>query len=487
MSGIRLWPIVCALSLFAFGAQAGAAPPQARTEQGLLEGVEADGVTVFRGVPFAAPPVGDLRWRAPQPAAGWSGMRKADRFSPVCMQKGSYPEDAPPERSSEDCLYLNVWAPRGARKLPVMVWIYGGALRNGSGSTPLYAGDRLARHDVIVVTFNYRLGVFGFLAHPEIEQSGAFGLQDQIAALTWVKHNIAGFGGDPDRVTVFGQSSGAMSISVLMASPLAKGLFQRAIAQSGGLFEPIQILLELALPGAEQAGLKFAAAAGGANLQQLRAKPADELLKVPFNPNLIIDGHVLTRSPYEIFVEGEQNDVPVLVGVNRDEGDYFVRRDTITAANFRSELEHSLPAFLIDLAGVPRQVANDAEARTTVLTFHRDIRFGWDMWTWARLASRKNRSVFAYEFSRGPVATHGAEMPYVFDRLPSTMATYWTNFAKTGDPNSAGVPAWPAFTESNPQGMLLGDEVRSGKPFDEQALARIDKAYATVRANVARK
>ncbi len=203
------------------------------------------------------------------------------------MQQGSYPEDAPAERSSEDCLYLNVWAPRRAKKLPVMVWIYGGALRNGSASTPLYAGRPARAHDVIVVTFNYRLGVFGFLAHPELTRSHdsfirAFGLQDQLAALGWVKRNIAAFGGDPDRVTVFGQSSGAISISVLAATPLAKGLFQRAIAQSGGLFEPMQILPELALPGAEQAGLKFAAAAGATNLAQLRAKPAEDLLKVPF-------------------------------------------------------------------------------------------------------------------------------------------------------------------------------------------------------------
>jgi len=389
------------------------------------------------------------------------------------------------------------------------VWIHGGALRNGSASTPLYAGDRLARHDVIVVTVNYRLGVLGFLAHPELTQtsathsSGAFGLQDQIAALRWVKHNIEAFGGDPDRVTVFGQSSGAISISALIASTLTKGLFQRAIAQSGGLFEPIQLLPEFTLPGAEQAGLKFAADAGASNLAELRAKPAEELLKLPFRPNIIVDGHVLTRAPYEIFLDGRQNDVELLVGVNQDEGEYFIRGRTITEANFRSELERSFPAFLIDLAGVPREVANDAEARATVAIFNRDMRFGWNMWTWARLAARNDRSVFAYQFSRLPPpespwtalgATHGAEMPYVFDQLDlhalpwtqtdrqlaSMMAAYWTNFARTGDPNGAGMPMWPVFTESDPQGLLFGDEVQSGKPFDEQALTRIDAAYSIV-------
>lgn len=482
----------------------------------MLQGVAADGISVFRGIPFAAPPLAELRWRAPEPPASWSGVRKADTFSPVCMQQGMYPEDAPAERASEDCLYLNVWSPRGARKLPVMVWIYGGALRNGSASTPLYAGDRLAHHGVIVVTFNYRLGVFGFLAHPELTResathsSGNYGLQDQIAALTWVKRNIAAFGGDPARVTVFGQSSGAISISALMASSLAKGLFHRAIAQSGGLFEPMQILPEFALPGAEQAGLEFASHAGAADLASLRAKSADELLKVPFDSNPIVDGHVLARPPWEVFAEGQQNDVAVLVGANRDEGEYFLRGRMITAANYRSELQRGLPPFLVDMMAPRREVTSDAEAHGVVTTFNRDLRFGWDMWTWARLASRKTHNVFAYEFSRAPPpgsphaalgAMHGAEMPYVFDhldlqalswpdadrRLASVMATYWTNFAKTGDPNGAGLPAWPAFTESSPQGLLFGEDVRVGKPFDEQALARIDAAYATLRASVSRK
>ena len=375
MPARHAWFVVCTLWLFTCAIQAAAAQPRARTEQGVLEGIEANGIVTFRGVPFAAPPIGDLRWRAPQPAASWRGVRKAENFSPVCMQEGRYPEDAPPERSSEDCLYLNVWAPRGARKLPVMVWIYGGALRNGSASTPLYSGDHLARHDVIVVTFNYRLGVFGFLAHPDLTRespthsSGSYGLEDQIAALHWVKRNVAAFGGDPARVTVFGQSSGAISISVLAASPLATGLFQRAIAQSGGLFEPMQLLPELSLSGAEQVGLKFATDAGAADIASLRAKPAADLLKRSFRQNLIVDGHVLPRPPYETFLNGEQNDIAVLVGANRDEGELFMRGHTVTAANFRSELERGLPAFLIDLIGVPRAVASDAEAHVFVAAF----------------------------------------------------------------------------------------------------------------------
>ena len=522
MPGRCLWWIVCVVSTLTYGSLVQAAQSRIRTEQGMLEGIEADGITVFRGIPFAAPPVGDLRWRAPQPPASWQGVRKADHFSPVCMQRGAYPEDALAERSSEDCLYLNVWTPRAApgRKLPVMVWIYGGSLRNGSASTPLYAGDRLARHDVIVVTANYRLGVFGFLAHPELTResatrsSGNYGLQDQIAALRWVSRNIAAFGGDPDRVTVFEQSSGAISISVLAASPLTKGLFQGAIAQSGGLFEPMHLLPEFALPGAEKAGLQFAArAARGvdvADIASLRSMGADDLLSVPFQPNPIVDGHVLVRSPYDVFLDGQQHDVAVLLGVNRDEGEFFLRGRSITQTNFTSELGRGFPAFLVDRAGPRAAVGSDAEAHAAVAAFNRDMRFGWDMWTWARLASRKSGSVFVYEFSRVPPpgsphaalgATHGAEMPYVFDhldlqtlpwseadrRLASIMATYWTNFAKNGDPNGAGLAVWPAFTESGAQGLLLGEEVRSGRPFDERALARIDAAYAALRGGPALK
>ena len=209
-----------------------------RTQSGLIEGIEESGSVVFKGIPFAAAPVGPRRWRAPEPPAPWSGVKSADRFSPICLQPGAYPENAPPEPMNEDCLYLNIWTPAHASsqaKLPVMVWIYGGGLLNGTGSTPLYAGDALSRRGVIIVTFNYRLGALGFLAHPDLSSespqkvSGNYGHLDQLAALSWVKENIAAFGGDPENVTVFGQSSGAISISALIASPLAKNLFQRAI------------------------------------------------------------------------------------------------------------------------------------------------------------------------------------------------------------------------------------------------------------------
>jgi para-nitrobenzyl esterase len=224
------------------------------TDAGAVEGVAEGEIVAYKGIPFAAPPVGDFRWREPQPVAPWTGVRNADHFSPVCVQRGIYPDDAPPEPMSEDCLYLNVWTAAGTGqgvRLPVMVWIYGGGLVNGTASTPLYDGAALARRGVIVVTANYRLGALGFLAHPDLTRessnhlSGNYGLLDQLAALKWIQRNIAAFGGDPANVTVFGQSSGAISISILTVSPLARGLFRRAIAQSGGLFEPIEIAPEV--------------------------------------------------------------------------------------------------------------------------------------------------------------------------------------------------------------------------------------------------
>ena len=485
-----------------------------RTEDGLVEGVQENGTLVFKGIPFAAPPIGDLRWQAPQPPIAWTGVRKADRFSPVSLQDGTYPPDAPAEPTSEDCLYLNVWTPVDAptTKLPVMVWIYGGGLENGSASMPLYAGDKLVQHGVILVTANYRLGVFGYLAHPELtrespfQSSGNYGLLDQIAALRWVQRNIAAFGGDPARVTVFGQSSGAISISALVASPLAKGLFQRAIGQSGGLFEPLDLFPNFKLEEAEQAGQDFVKRAGAKDLRELRLKPAVELMKTPFDTHLIVDGHALTQAPYDAYRKGEENPVALLVGSNADEGRTFLANRTITVANYTQQLGQDVPAFLVRLTA-PKPGTTDEQARTAAAAFEGDIRFRWDMWTWARLGAQAGKAkVFSYEFTQVPPyragdkhfgwgASHGTEMPYVFDHLDqtplawtsedralaSTMASYWTNFAKTGDPNGAGLPTWPQFAGSDQQFMQLGAEIKPAMLRDEAALRRINRIYATAR------
>jgi para-nitrobenzyl esterase len=484
------------------------------TSAGLVQGIEVDAVAIYKGIPFAEPPVGELRWKAPEPPRPWSGIRRADTFPPACPQRGSYPKDAPSEVNSENCLYLNIWKPLGAPqdKLPVMLWIHGGSLKNGSASIPLYGGDELARHGVIVVTANYRLGVLGFLAHPELtkesghQSSGNYGLMDQVAALAWIQRNISAFGGDPNNVTVFGQSSGAMSISALVSSPLAKGLFHRAIGQSGGLFEPMEFANDLKLEGAEMAGQDFMARANAGSLEELRRKSAPELLDVPFGANIIVDGHVLPRTPYDAYRRNEHNRVPVLVGYTADEGQEFIADRTITTTNFTDELERHFPGFLVRLTA-PDPGVTDQEARSAALAFERDVRFGWGVWTWARLASRDgDAGAWLYQFSQpapfpdespqsGWGAPHGSDMPYVFGhleqypwawtpqdhKLSSIMAAYWTNFAKSGDPNGQGLPEWPRFRSENPAAMQLGERVAPALLRTEGTLEGLDRTYSVAR------
>jgi para-nitrobenzyl esterase len=432
----------------------------------------------------------------------------------VCPQHGSYPPESAPEPTSEDCLYLNIWTPvePAAKPLPVMVWIYGGALENGSASTPLYAGDGFARRGVILVTFNYRLGVLGFLALNALSKesaagvSGNYGLLDQIAALQWVQRNIGAFGGDAQRVTIFGQSSGSISVSALVASPLAKGLFQRAIGESGGLFEPLDLSPGFSLAGAEDNGRQFAQRQGAATLAQLRAKPASELLNTPFDAHFIVDGYALKESPFDIYRGHAQNDVDVLVGSNADEGQLFLQKKTVTVANFKDILAADFPAPLVWLLH-PNPGNTDSNARLAAAAIEGDMRFRWDMWSWARLASENGaKHVYFYQFSRTPPfpsgdrysglgATHGMEMPYVFDHLDqqdvpwttkdrelaAVLPEYWANFAKNGDPNGPGVPVWPSFRESRDKVMILGEELRSETTPGEGNLTRLDRIYATAK------
>src|SRR5579863_8552784 len=312
------WIVAAAIQLASVaGAQ------QVVTESGALTGVHEGGISVYKGVPFAAPPLGDLRWRPPLPVASWTGTRKADAFAPACMQLGvSMPGETPPV-VSEDCLYLNIWTPAKKKTahegLPVIVWIYGGGYINGSASMPLYWGDRLAHKGVVVITIAYRLGPLGFLALPELSResphhsSGNYGLMDQVAALEWIHRNIAAFGGDPKCVTIAGQSSGSISVSILMASPLAKGLFQRAIGESGGLFEPLQLGPQFLLANAERDGEKYAVSLGAPSLKELRRLPASRLIgNAGGIVHAVIEPYVLPATPYESFASGRQNDVPLL-------------------------------------------------------------------------------------------------------------------------------------------------------------------------------
>ncbi len=425
------------------------------------------------------------------------------------------PGEAPPV-VNEDCLYLNIWTPasRAHAQLPVIVWIYGGAYRNGSASMPLYWGDRLAHKGVIAVTIAYRLGPLGFLAHPELTResthrsSGNYGLMDQLAALQWIQRNIAAFGGDPKRVTIAGQSSGAISVSILMASPLAKGLFQRAIGESGGLFEPIQLAPAYLLTNAERDGEKYAASLGVTSLQQLRELPAATLLggNAGEVSHPVIEPWVLPVTPYEAFASGQRNDVAVLVGSNADEARSLVDVAQVKAATFRSDLTHSwgeLPAPLV--AAYP--FGTDDEARQARLDLERDLRFGWDMWAWARLQAGTGKSqVYYYSFRQRPPfpvgsvyegwgASHFAELWYVFDHLEQEpwhwsaadrnlaeeMSSYWVNFARSGDPNGPGLPPWPAFTSADGRVLYLANPIVIGGVANINRLRVFDSVYATVR------
>ncbi len=496
------------------------------TESGVISGVHEGGLNVYKGIPFAAPPVGDLRWRPPARVATWTGTRKAEAFAPACMQSGvSMPGETPPA-VSEDCLYLNIWSPTDAiaksdtnvkantARLPVFIWIYGGGYTNGSASMPLYWGDQLAQKGVIVVTIAYRLGPLGYLAHPELTResphhsSGNYGLMDQMAALEWIQRNISAFGGDPKNVTIAGQSAGAMAVSMLMASPLGKGLFQRAIGESGGLFEPVQLAPRYLLANAERDGEKYAASLGAASVEELRRLPAARLLAGDAGnvSHPVIEPHALPVAPYEAFASGQQNDVPLLIGSNADEARSLTDVTHVKAATFDADLEHSfgaLPAPLV--AAYPH--ATDESARQARLDLERDLRFGWDMWAWARLQSGTGHSrVYYYSFRQAPPfpagsvydgwgASHYAELWYVFDhldqepwrwtaadrKLAEEISSYWVNFAKSGDPNGAGLPAWPAFNNSTDKVIYLGDPITVGGVANIDSLKVFDAVYTSVR------
>jgi len=464
--------------------------PQVMIAQGRLAGVLAGGVAAFKGIPYAAPPVGALRWRAPQDAPRWDGVRDAAAFGPVCPQ---HPTSGLAARArlpqSEDCLTLNVWSAdlHPAAPRPVMVWIHGGGLAQGGSALPIYDGAALARRGVVVVSFNYRLGRLGFFALPALtaaadgEPVGNYGLLDQIAALRWVQANVAAFGGDPASVTVFGESAGGVSVDALMASPLARGLFARAISESGpALFGTVP------LAEAERAGLAEAArlGAGGPDaVAALRAVSADSILEGGediLEP--IVDGKVLTEDVGAAFARGDVARVPYLTGTNSDEG---------------SLLRGGTPGFLTERLG--RRLASvralyekggaisDADFARALFN---DQFFAATSRLFAASVARAGESVFVYRFrfmpailrTRGaPGVPHGGEIPFVFGfgRLapyapPRDLAvlemvqTYWTNFAKSGDPNGAGLPPWPRFEGPAPQTLVIDDTTAAVADFRKE-------------------
>ena len=471
-----------------------AAPPlqtsRARVATGVLEGViSADGkVRTFKGIPYAAPPVGPLRWKEPQPAAAWEGVRQASEYGARCMQGPIYADMVFRDNGpNEDCLYLNLWMPvhPATPRLPVMVWIYGGGFAAGSTSEPRQDGGNLSKQGVVVVSMNYRLGIFGFFSHSELTKesrhnaSGNYGLLDQLAALRWVHDNIEAFGGDPNNVTIFGESAGASSVSALVASPLAKGLFQRAIGESGSLLNasrPVRTLAE-----SEEAHVRFAQdALGSSSLATLRSKPAADVLNAALRAkeirfSTIVDGYFLPESPFAIYSAGKQSHVPLLAGWNADEGSAraIFDREEPTPANFSAKLR-TLFKDRADEASRLFPAANNAQTKRAAEELSRDQGVGYAMWKWFELQKNAGHAVtYRYQFDRArplppgstgdltPRAFHSAEIEYVFSMLPhretpwpaedrkisELMSTYWANFAKTGDPNGPGLPKWPVYSD----------------------------------------
>ena len=499
---------VAILALVVFAAVPAARPSRTldapvRVAGGLAAGVPGRdaSITVFKGLPFAAPPAGDLRWRAPRPVVAWSGVKKADQFGANCMQ--TIVEEKKPWTYefmahgpvSEDCLFLNVWtgATSAAEKRPVYVYVHGGANTEGSGSVPAYDGEGLARKGIVVVTVNYRLGVLGFFTHPDLTKesdahaSGNYALLDLIAALRWVHEHIAAFGGDPGNVTLGGQSAGASNTHSLVASPLAKGLFHRAIAESGSSIGAGRGGRKLAEQ--EQMGVEFARAKGVGSLADLRAMSWQDLTApVPsasgssgpaptFRFGVVIDGHVLPLSPLDAFTAGTQQDVPTLTGLNRHENGATPHPD-ITAAAFVAQAGQRYGELAGEFASL-YSAATDAGARAS------QNESAWDqartsMYLWARHRAATARTpVFTYFWDHplpGPDveaygAFHTSEVPYVMSslamskrpftdadhRIADRLSTYFANFIRTGDPNGPGLPSWPAVTKDQPLTMQVGD------------------------------
>ncbi len=482
-------PAIFAIALTAIASVAlrSAAPDVAKIDGGQIAGTTEGGVRVFKGIPFAAPPVGDLRWKAPQPVTVWKGVREAKTFSAECMQPPYAADSAyfePAKPISEDCLYLNVWTSAAAgQRRPVMVWIHGGAWTRGSGSNQAYDGAALAKKGVVVVTTNYRLGVFGFLAHPELtaespqHASGNYAILDQIAALEWVQKNIMAFGGDPTRVTIFGESAGSWSVNTVQASPLAKGLFRRAIGESGAQFASTATLAQ-----AEQAGMALAKAVGADSLTALRALPADKLLAIPsFRAGINVDGYVLPDTVRNLFAQKRQSDVPVLVGSNANEWTTLSNPSqfpkTMDAYRQRVELQYGSSVKEYDEAYPAKTEADIAEV---LLAVGRDTTFTLGMRTWARMVTASGTNAYLYQFSRVPPgpnpawgAYHAAEIRYVFDnvgsrpwatavdrQLADRMSSYWVNFAATGDPNGGSLPRWAPYDQATEPYMELGDTLQ---------------------------
>jgi len=488
-------------------------------------------VIAYKGIPYALPPVGNNRWRPAQPAEPWNCTRDASAFGPQAIQP-TEPESAffslPQSVQSEDCLYLNVWTPvePGEKtRLPVMVWVHGGAFIGGAGSIPVYDGAALARKGVVLVTINYRVGIFGYFAHPELiaEANGGicanFGTSDQIEALRWIKNNIADFGGDPDNVTVFGESAGAMSVCQLMASPLARGLFDKAVGQSGGFFFPMRELGRSSWggPPAEEFGRLFGKRIGAHTLAELRQMPARELVAAAqthgdllnqLGALMVVDGIVFERSVHDTFRQGKQHAVPILLGFNADEGSGIADYGSVPGISDPGLYENMVRASYGEFADeyLTLYPANDPQG--AAFDAFRDQAFGWHMMEWAHLTEKISRPAYLYYFNHVPPgaeikravaggktthrigAHHASEIAYVFnnidrklasvwgDGLPHVnrpaappspvdihladlMSDFWVAFARTGIPQLRGQPEWHPYNSQKGNFMKFGSNAET--------------------------
>jgi para-nitrobenzyl esterase len=494
--------MTCALSSYA----AGAGQPRVKTANGALEGRFEEGdVRVFKGIPYAAPPVGALRWQSPKPRRAWKGVRQATAFGPRCMQRALFSDMVfRSDGVSEDCLYLNVWTPakNAGERLPVLVYFYGGGLLAGDSSEPRYDGASMARQGIVALTVNYRLGVFGFMAHPELtaesphKASGNYGFMDQAGALQWVRRNIKAFGGDPQRITIAGESAGSYSVSVQVASPLARNLIAGAIGESGAMMglAPLPSLAD-----AQAVGQRFADQLGAPTLAQLRALPASTLLEATARPDAprfgaIVDGYVLPQAPAAIYASGQQAKLPLLAGWNSAEGH---AHDVLGAAPATEEsFKAALQRLYGDKADAARQAyAGDIEQAARELASDRFIGFG--TWRWIDLHARTSgKPVYRYYYAHPRPASksgvppalgagHSAEIEYVMGNLDGNEVYAWTpddravsrqaqaffaNFIKTANPNGDGLPRWPALDVSGAGTgsplMVLGPQSKAGEASD---------------------
>ncbi|HUX43137.1 MAG TPA: carboxylesterase family protein, partial [Terracidiphilus sp.] len=483
--------LACALAVAGMMACLSAAghadPLNVKTTMGKLHGktINDGKVRAYLGIPYAAPPVGDLRWKAPQPAAKWKGNRDASHFGAHCAQGRVFADmvfqDAGP---SEDCLYLNVFAPATAKKnanLPVMFWIHGGGYSGGASSEPRHNGDFLPLKGVVLVTINYRLGIFGFLASSELAKegdgsAGNYGLMDMVSALHWVHANIAKFGGDPANVTIFGESAGSFAVSTLMASPMAQGLFAKAIGESGAAFPSALNLGGESVADSAKKDDEWLSSVGVNSLAQLRALSTDEVLalvtKKPTSFDPDIDGRVLTQPVPETYAEGKQAHVPMLAGWNADEGSFFAMRP-ITVAGWKDMAEKMFKDRAAEFLSLyPGNT--DAEARRSAIDFGSDSFIAFGTWKWIEAQCKTGDApVYRYHFELaalpskfhpGTFAFHSDDIEYVFGtldtrpgwtirpedrKLSEQFMSYWTNFARTGDPNGPGLPQWPTYCKDH--------------------------------------